>query len=100
MFYVYILQSISSGKYYTGQTEDLTRRLEEHNIGQSRYTNNKDPWKLVYNEECETRTEAIFRERYLKTGAGRDWLKKNIFKSIIWVSLFAAANKPKWVHIT
>jgi putative endonuclease len=65
MFYVYILRG-SNGRYYVGQTEDLKKRLDYHNSKSARWTARFQPWKLIYYEECSTRSEAIKRERYLK----------------------------------
>ena len=80
MYYVYVLRSKSTNTLYTGQTEDLHRRIEEHNSGKGpgRYTKNKGPWELLYFEEFNTRSEALVREKYFKTGAGRDLLKRII----------------------
>lgn len=66
MFYVYILQSKVDNSFYIGQTNDLDKRLVLHNEGLSKYTSRKRPWKVVYFEEYNTRTEAIQRERFLK----------------------------------
>ena len=74
---VYLLKSKTTGKHYTGQTEDLERRLKEHNAGLlGKSTKGKGPWDVIYKEEYKTRSEAMEREKYLKTGAGRDYLKK------------------------
>ena len=75
MFTVYVLQSASNGKHYIGQTEDLGRRLLEHQSGLAKYTRNRGPWSLIYQEKCANRTEAMRRERYLKSGQGREWLR-------------------------
>ena len=82
MFYVYVLRSLSNEKLYTGQTENLERRIQEHNsgIGLVHYTKGKGPWNLVFQEKFPTRSEAMAREKYLKTGAGRDFLKQVIDK--------------------
>jgi putative endonuclease len=78
MFYVYVLCSQSSGKLYIGQTGDIKRRLKEHQTGLARYTHGKGPWELMFAEEYQTRSEAMARERFLKTGRGRVWLKEKI----------------------
>ena len=80
MYFVYVKQSLKDGRFYTGQTEDLERRLQEHNsgVGLVRYTKGKGPWKLIYHEEVVSRAEAMAREKYFKTGAGRDFVKKMI----------------------
>ena len=75
MFTVYVLQSTSTGQQYVGQTNHLKRRLNEHFEGLAGYTKNRGPWRLVHQEQFSTRSEAMRRERYLKTGAGREWLR-------------------------
>jgi len=55
---------------------NLNRRLAEHNSGRSKYTKLTKPFKLVHSETFKTRTEAVRRERYFKTGKGREGLKK------------------------
>ena len=81
-FYVYILRSESSGKTYVGQTSDLERRVAQHNdpdFTLTLYTKrNKGPWRLIHSEEYPSRKEAIDREKYLKSGQGREWLRENI----------------------
>ena len=79
-YHVYILRSIKSGKPYVGQTSNLEQRLSTHNNGQSPYTRGRGPWELVYSEEFETRSEAMKRERFLKTGHGRDFIKEILKK--------------------
>lgn len=77
MFTVYILKN-KNNKLYIGQTENLAARLESHNVCGQGYTAKYRPWDLIYQEKFLTRQESMARERYLKTGAGRDWIKKNI----------------------
>ena len=77
-FTAYVLQSASTGRYYTGQTADLERRLAEHTDGLSGYTKGRGLWNLVHQEEYSTRAEAMRRERFLKSGAGREWIKNNL----------------------
>lgn len=64
--YVYIIYSLSSDKYYKGYSLSPEKRLEQHNNGESRYTKNFTPWKLVYLESFVTKTEALKREKSLK----------------------------------
>ena len=76
MFYVYVIYSDLVNRKYIGHTEDIERRLLEHNNGLlGVYTKNKGPWRLVYFESFQTRSEAMKRELELKTGKGRDFLK-------------------------
>ena len=78
MFTVYVLKSLSSGHLYTGQTSDIETRFATHQDqdGEARYTKGRGPWELVYTQTCETRSEAMRQERFLKSGQGREWLKK------------------------
>ena len=75
MFTVYVLRSKTTHKFYIGQTEGLQRRLLEHNIGIARYTRGRGPWRLILREEYATRADAMKREKFLKSGQGRVWLK-------------------------
>ncbi|MEO5641995.1 MAG: GIY-YIG nuclease family protein [Bacteroidia bacterium] len=76
MFYIYVIFSEKVCKKYTGHTEDIETRLIQHNLGLlGVYTKNKGPWSLIYKEEFETRSEAIAREKFLKSGKGRDFIK-------------------------
>jgi putative endonuclease len=78
MYSVYVLRSQSSGRLYVGYASDVTQRLGQHNHGISKSTKNRGPWELVYSEEFETRIEAMGRERRLKTGRGREELKRTL----------------------
>lgn len=66
--YVYILQC-SDGTFYTGYTNNLGKRIHEHNLGGSegaKYTRSRRPCRLVYHEEYDTKTEALQREYFIK----------------------------------
>jgi putative endonuclease len=76
MYMTYVLQSIKTGEYYIGQTENICDRLIQHNDGLNRSTKYARPWKLAHCEEFETRSEAIKRERYLKSLKSRKALQK------------------------
>ncbi len=75
MFYVYILYSERFLRYYTGFTTHIERRLKEHNSGKTKSTKPYRPWKLLFYEECKTRFEARLREKYYKSGTGREKIK-------------------------
>jgi len=64
--FVYIIESEVDGTYYIGSSQDPEIRLEKHNRPHKGYTARKQPWKLVYTELFETKSEAICREIYLK----------------------------------
>jgi putative endonuclease len=75
-FFTYIIYSNKVGKKYIGHTENIERRLKEHNEGTlGKFTKNKGPWKLVHSDEFKTRSEAMAKEKFYKTGKGRDLLK-------------------------
>jgi putative endonuclease len=65
-YFVYIIQSESSQIFYKGYTSNPELRLMEHNTGQSRYTSNKGPWKMVYLEKMADKRTALIREKQLK----------------------------------
>ena len=81
MYYVYVLQSIVYKTRYVGSTEDVIRRLREHNAGRVRYTKGRMPWKIVYQENLISRSEAMKRELFLKTGQGRKVLDQILGKT-------------------
>jgi putative endonuclease len=74
MFYVYLLESGS--QRYIGSTKDLKRRIEEHNSGQNQSTKAYRPWTLVFYEAYPESSDAIRREKYLKTNPGRQALSR------------------------
>ncbi len=82
MFSVYVLANRAAGIRYVGQTDNLQRRLSEHNRkdGITRYFTSKYPgkWELVYHEEYPTRSLAMKREKWLKSGIGRTWMDENV----------------------
>ncbi len=78
MFYTYVLQSKRDGKYYTGSTSNLRKRLWEHQNGKSLYTKGRGPYKLVYYEACVDEKDARSRETYLKSGTGKRYLASRL----------------------
>jgi putative endonuclease len=81
-WYIYVIESISTGRRYVGQTEDLERRIAEHNNPDHnpiKYTTRQaGPWRLVHYELCSSRSEATRRERWLKSRSGRRRLDANL----------------------
>ncbi|RPI13885.1 MAG: GIY-YIG nuclease family protein [Ignavibacteriae bacterium] len=75
-YFTYILQSEIDGSFYIGATSDTARRLLEHNFGHSPYTSKKRPWKIIYTEEFDNKTEAIKREKFLKKQRNKDFYLK------------------------
>lgn len=76
MYYVYIIQSEKSGKYYIGSTDNTDKRLREHNRNQVRATRHRGPYKLVYKEQMETKTEARKKENKIKHYKSNSKFKK------------------------
>ncbi|MFA5805658.1 MAG: GIY-YIG nuclease family protein [Melioribacteraceae bacterium] len=77
-FYVYVLKSKKDGKFYTGYTNNLKRRISEHNVGKVDSTRNRMPLELIYWEGCLNQSYAIQREKYLKTAWGKRYIKNRI----------------------
>lgn len=77
-YYVYVLQSLKNLKWYIGYTIDLRKRFEEHQTNKSTYTKGRGPFKLIYYEASLNMLDARARERYLKSGIGRRYLKNRL----------------------
>ncbi|HAM95534.1 hypothetical protein A2W39_00155 [Candidatus Azambacteria bacterium RIFCSPHIGHO2_01_46_10] len=75
MYYVYILKSDKNHKLYKGFTNDLKRRIKEHNSGNSNFTRNNGPWKLIYYEAFFSEINARREEKFLKSGKGKERIK-------------------------
>jgi len=74
MYYVYVIRSEVDGRRYKGMTGNMEKRIKQHNAGENRSTKGFLPWKLVYHEQFSTRAEARAREKFFKSGAGREFL--------------------------
>lgn len=80
MYFVYILLSSKDNKTYTGYTNNIVRRLQEHNSGNVKATMYRTPFKVLHLEEFETEKEAKHRELWWKSSTGRKKLKE-IYKN-------------------
>ncbi|MEK7510214.1 MAG: GIY-YIG nuclease family protein [Patescibacteria group bacterium] len=78
MYYVYALYTELQDKFYIGLTSDLKRRIAEHKRGTTRTTHRLNNWRLIYYEACISRRDAEHREKQLKTGFGRGYLRKRL----------------------
>ena len=76
MHYVYMLHSDRLGKYYVGRTENISKRLEDHNAGRSTYTKRGRPWALVYEESFEEKADAVAREKEIEKRKSRRYIEK------------------------
>ena len=79
-YFLNVLESEIDGRLYKGQTTDNDKRIVEHNSGKTKSTKGYKPWKLVYFEKYKTRDEALLREKFFKTGSGRELLKDKLIK--------------------
>lgn len=78
MHYVYVLHSLADSGFYIGYSTNLRPRLKQHLERKSFATAHRGPWKLIYYEAYLNQTDALGRERYLKSGAGRRFLKAQL----------------------
>lgn len=78
MFYVYVLHSEKDGNLYTGYTQDLELRVEQHEKRKVESTKNRRPFKLIYYEACLIQADALKREKYLKTHYGKMFLRNRL----------------------
>lgn len=76
MYYVYILQSKKDKKLYVGRTKDLRKRIKMHNSGLVFSTRFRRPFELIYCEAYKNQKDAFEREKFLKTGWGRNYIKR------------------------
>ena len=76
MFTTYIIYSIDFDSFYIGYTSAIEERIIQHNSGKTKSTKNKIPWKVVYTEVFQTKTEAIQRERFLKRQKNKTFYRK------------------------
>jgi len=76
MYYIYVLKSKRDNKLYIGYTNNLKRRLKEHNDGLVAITKHRKPFKLIFYEAFSNQQDATAREKFLKTGWGRRHLQK------------------------
>jgi putative endonuclease len=75
MVTVYAILSEKNGDIYVGMSRNVGTRLNEHNLGKNRYTKGLRPWIILYHEEQPNWQEARIREKYLKSGIGKEFLK-------------------------
>jgi putative endonuclease len=78
MFYTYVILSKKDNNFYTGSTNNLARRMEEHNDGKVMSTKYRRPFELIYYEACVNEQDARTREKYLKSGMGKRYIKNRL----------------------
>jgi len=77
--FLYVLKSESFQRTYVGISLDPKKRLIEHNAGKTKSTKRFTPWEIVHTEKFNSRSAARKREIFLKSGAGREWIKRHFF---------------------
>ena len=75
IYYVYAIKSDVDGRIYVGFSLDVEKRLKQHNAGKTTSTKGYRPWKLIYTEEVVGRVATRAKEKYYKSGIGKDFLK-------------------------
>ena len=94
MFYVYVLQSEKNNKKYIGLTsKDVFVRLNEHNHGTNQWTRNNRPFNLIYCEQYADEAFARKREKFLKSGNGREVLKKKLYSPVAQLGRASGCQK-------
>ena len=83
MHYTYILLSKKDGKLYTGYTSDLRKRFKEHNQGKVFSTKSRGPFRLIYYEACLNELDARAREKQLKSGKGKRYIKQRLKRFLL-----------------
>jgi putative endonuclease len=78
MFYTYVIKSEKDKHWYTGATDNLRKRFIEHNKGRVFSTKGRGPFELIYYEACLNIKDAYTREKYLKSGPGKRYLKNRL----------------------
>lgn len=77
-YYTYLIQSLKDNKWYTGITEDLRKRFKDHNSRKVFSTKGRGPFQLIYYESCLDKNDAFAREKFLKSGPGKRYLKNRL----------------------
>ena len=82
MYSIYVIQSLVDQRLYVGMSENVTRRIKEHNNGRVFSTKGYRPWKIVYTETIGDRSQTRIREKYLKSGSGKEWIKAKLYSGV------------------
>ena len=94
MIHVYVLRSLENGKRYVGITANIRARLRTHAQGPTRGGQQLGNFKLIHRERFSTYTEARAREKYLKSGSGRQWLDAQFGRAMPETAIDTASLQP------
>lgn len=97
MFYIYILHSLKDNNLYVGYTSNLRRRLNEHQNGLSQSTKYRTPLELIYYEAYKIKQDALEREKFFKSGWGRNYINKKILKNFLRENKSKNLGGEKWL---
>lgn len=81
MIYVYVIRSNKDGRFYVGMSQNVEIRILEHNSGRVKSTKGYVPWRIFFHEAFPDRESARKREKYLKSGFGKKWIKEKYNRS-------------------
>ena len=99
MYYVYAISSLTKNYIYVGLSADVQRRIIEHNVGKEKTTRPYLPYELLYVESCEDRLRAREREKYWKSGIGKERLKVIRDSKVLGSTCLPAGRFPPRVRI-
>lgn len=94
MYYTYVIKSKKDGKNYTGSTADLRKRFNEHNQGRNFSTKGRGPFEIIYYEACLNREDAEAREKFLKSGPGKAYLKNRLKRFRLLTGIAPVTGSP------
>jgi putative endonuclease len=94
MYYVYILESIPTGRFYVGSTQDIENRLRKHNAGHSAATKGYRPWRLLHVEEFASRGDALRREYEIKRFKSREYIASLLDENACPVTTGREESRP------
>lgn len=90
MYFVYILQSEKDRALYVGYTNDLRKRIKMHNLGKIFSTKSRKPFSIIYYEAHRNKNDALMREKFLKSGWGKNYIKR-VLKNYFEIQKFRRA---------
>jgi putative endonuclease len=82
-YYIYVLKSGKDNNFYTGYTNNVNKRVKQHNVGEVQSTKYRLPLTLIYWEGCLNQKDALRREKYLKTAWGKRYIKNRLKNYLI-----------------
>ncbi|KKW08013.1 MAG: GIY-YIG nuclease superfamily protein [Candidatus Kaiserbacteria bacterium GW2011_GWA2_49_19] len=94
MYYTYLLRSKKDNRWYTGHTGDLRNRFNEHNTGRNFSTKGRGPFELIYYEACIDKDDSYAREKFLKSGPGKKYLRNRLKRFLLLTGFGPSSGSP------